>query len=574
MKEVCFRSSVLHGKALEVLDRILYSEGYLALVCTLVLLFWATGAMISGFTVMCLLLSALLVLKRDLTPCLPVIVSIYCIVSVSEFPPYFVYMFAILIPVAGALIFHFVYYPVKKPTAGAFGLAYLCVAASMFMGGAFTDATTDKLKALGFAAFLGLFPFAVYVLIRNYCCEKPKRQFVEYAGKSFAFLGLLIVLQLLVYYIRVWTGVLPGGEVHLGWGISNGAASVLLVTAPITMYVAVSRKNGVLSLLYAALSAVQYVGVVATVSRGAIIFGAISFVILLVATIVKTPYKKTYIAAYVAGAVVVGVCVAVFREEFKAFFDKAFETGLSSSGRDALYSEAWEVFKQNPFFGVGFGYSGRNAYLNRHPMYYFHSTLFQTVASLGLFGLAASVYMYYKRVRFAFSKGLTYNVFWIIACVGVEGYAMINTFTFLAVPGLLLIAVATAVNETSNAARKEEDSEKALAAAAQTESEKTVAETDGAALAEPPVAEESERTDPYNGYAEVSAQEGNCAQESPIQEEESAEAREDNAQDVADGNEIPKDASGETLAPSGQGKSGIKRDKPAGGRRGKRKTSR
>ena len=64
--------------------------------------------------------------------------------------------------------------------------------------------------------------------------------------------------------------------------------------------------------------------------------------------------------------------------------------------------------------------------------------------------------MYFKRIKFAFKKARSFNVFLIVSCFGFEGYAMINTFTFLAVPGLLLIAVLTAVNERCNSMSDEE----------------------------------------------------------------------------------------------------------------------
>lgn len=466
MEAAQVKTSLLTGNALRVLDKILYSEWYLAAVNALVLLFWATEAMISGFVIMCLILSAVLVLKRDVTPCIPIIISIYCIICKGEFPPYFGYMFFILIPVIGALVFHFVYYPVRKPTAGKFGLAYLAVAASMFMGGAFTDATTDRLKGLAFAAFLGLFPFAIYAMVTNYKVTRG-RDFVIYVSKALAFLGIMIVLQLLVRYVRVWTGVINDGEVHLGWGISNGAATVLLLTAPVTMYVSVTCKKQWSAVLYLLASVMQYVGVVATVSRGAILFGAVTFVLTIVASLVAADKKRriVYAAIYCAALVIAAICCAVLKDKLIEFFDKAFETGLSVSGRDVIYAEAWEMFKQNPLFGVGFGYVGVHAYLNRNPMYYFHSTFFQTIASLGLFGTVASVYMYCKRIKLAFSKGTAFNLFWIVACVGIEGYAMINTFTFLAVPGLLLIAIATVTNEESNYARSLDDLRQSLVVA-------------------------------------------------------------------------------------------------------------
>lgn len=451
------RKSVLPEKWLEIVDRVVYSDWYLLAIAALVVLFWALEAMVAGFVTLLLIMSFLLVVKRDMTPCMPVLLSVYCVISKGEFPPYFAYMFIILVPVVGSLVFHFVYYKTQKISGGAFGFAYLLVAASMFMGGITSNQLNDEMKGLAFAAFLGLLPFAVYELIVNCCNGMKKTDFVRYVCRAFAYLGLLITVQLLIYYIRVWTGIIPAGrEVHLGWGISNGAATVVLSTMPITMYVAVTDKKLWRSLLFALLAIVQMVAVISTVSRGAILVGIAEFVLMIIASVAFNKHRKVYVALYVVIAAVVVLCCVLLKDKLMAFVERAFNNGLDGSGRDEIYKEAVDVFKQNKLFGVGLGYIGVNSYLNSNPMYYFHSTFFQTIASLGLFGLVASVYMYYKRVRFAFSKGRAFNIFLIVSSFGFEGYAMINTFTFLAVPGLLIIAVLTAVNERCNSISDEE----------------------------------------------------------------------------------------------------------------------
>lgn len=454
------RKSVLPEKWLNIVDKVVYSNWYLFAIAALIVLFWATGAMVTGFVVLLLIMSFILVVKRDMTPCLPILIGIYCVISKGEFPPYFVYMFIILVPVVGSLVFHFVYYRNAKIKGGAFGLAYLLVAASMFMGGITSNQLNVEIKGFAFAAFLGLFPFAVYELIVNCCEGMSKTQFVSYVCRAFMFLGLLITAQLFIYYIRVWIGMIPEKtEVHLGWGISNGAATVLLATMPISMYVAVTDKKLWRSVICAFLSVAQFVAVVATVSRGAILVGAAEFVLMLIASVVFNKHRKVYAATYAVVALIAIVGCIVFKDKLIAFVERAFSNGLDGSGREKIYKEAINVFLQNKLFGVGFGYIGENAYLNTHPMYYFHSTFFQTIASLGLFGLAASVYMYYKRVKFAFSKGRAFNIFLIVSCFGFEGYAMMNTFTFLAVPGLLIIAVLTALNERCNSISDDEYAE-------------------------------------------------------------------------------------------------------------------
>ncbi len=454
------RESVLPEKWLKTIDKFVYSDWYLLVIAALTMFFWALGAMVAGFVTMLLIISFLLVVKRDMTPCLPVLISVYCVISKGEFPPYFAYMFIILVPVAASLIFHFVYYRTQKIKGGAFGLAYLFVAASMFMGGVMSNQLNDEIKGLAFAAFLGLLPFAVYELIVNCCNGMDKKQFVRYTCRAIAFLGIIIVAQEFIYYIRVWQGIIPeGSEVHLGWGISNIFATVLLLTMPITMYVGLSEKKLWKSLVFAALSFAQFACIIGSVSRGAILVGVVQFVIMILATVIFNKHRKIYVLAYIVCiAAAIALCL-VFKDKLIEFVERAFSNGLDGSGRDKIYKEAIRVFKENLFFGVGFGYVGDNSFLNTHPMYLFHSTLFQTMATLGLFGLVAAVYMYCKRIRFAFSYGRAFNIFLIVSCIGFEGYSLMDTFTFTAVPGLLLIAVLTAVNEKSNALTDEEYSE-------------------------------------------------------------------------------------------------------------------
>ena len=371
------RQSVLPDKWLNIVDKIVYSDYYLLAIAALVVLFWATEAMVAGFITILLIMSFLLVAKRDMTPCLPLLISAYCVISKGEFPPYFAYMFIILVPVAGSLIFHFIYYRPEKIKGGAFGVAYLMVAASMFMGGVMSNQLNDELKGLAFAAFLGLLPFAVYELIVNCCNGMKKTDFVNYVCKAFAYLGLLISVQLVIYYIRVFVGIIPeGAEVHLGWGISNGAATVLLATMPITMYVAVSDKKLWRSVLFALLSVLQFAGVLATVSRGAILVGIAEFVLMIIASVIFNKHRKVYLFTYILlAAIAIALCV-LFKDRLIAFIERAFSNGLDGSGRDNIYKEAVEVFKENKIFGVGFGYIGKNSFLNMYPMYYFHSTFF------------------------------------------------------------------------------------------------------------------------------------------------------------------------------------------------------
>lgn len=451
MEQAMQRQSILPEKWLNAVNKIVYSDWYLLALVALAVIFWATQTMVAGLIVFCLLLGVLLVIKRDLTPVIPIFLYIYTVISKGEFPPYFWYLFIVLVPVVGGIIFHLVYYTVKKPSIGKMGIAFLWFAAALFMGGINSNQLNDEVRGLAFAAFLGLFPFVIYLVIINYSTERSAGETASYITRAFVFLGVLILAQMLIYYIRVWVGIIPPhSEVHLGWGVSNIVGNVLLATMPVTMYVAAKSTKKTECVIFALLAIAQFVAIIATVSRGAILVGCVTFAMMIIAGFFTFGHKKIYAVIVTAIVVAVAVVVAVKFDWFKAFIERAFSNGLDGSGRDAIYAEAVEVFRQNKLFGVGLGYIGKNSYLNAKAMYLWHSTFFHTIAALGLFGLAAVVFMYYKRIRLAFAFKDAFNIFWIIACIGFEGYAMMDTITYSAVPGLLIIAVMTAVNELSN----------------------------------------------------------------------------------------------------------------------------
>ena len=55
------RKSVLPDKWLKIIDRIVYSDAYMLAIAALVVLFWATEAMVAGFVTLLLIMSFLLV---------------------------------------------------------------------------------------------------------------------------------------------------------------------------------------------------------------------------------------------------------------------------------------------------------------------------------------------------------------------------------------------------------------------------------------------------------------------------------------------------------------------------------
>ena len=136
------------------------------------------------------------------------------------------------------------------------------------------------------------------------------------------------------------------------------------------------------------------------------------------------------------------------RKDINAMIETFLNRGMDSSERINLYKEAWALFKEHPIFGVGKGYVGTNIEPNAMGVYWFHSTIMQVLACMGIVGLVAYIYYYWVRLKILFTHiNNSFNLFILAVWVGFEGYSLINPNTFMAYPFMMLIIVMTLLLE-------------------------------------------------------------------------------------------------------------------------------
>lgn len=430
--------------------KFLYSDAYLFLFSLLVFTAWCFGFEKYALIAVLLISALLLFLNGDSLPLLaPLFMAAFIFpknVSPSE---YYTLLYAV-IPLVAAIVFRAVKHKGKWKLGGMF-FPQLAVSIALLFGGAFTIGKEHYLGALGFSMLLGFVILALYFIINNFTKEDSKRDTALYVSKIMMWAGLIICAELFVFYLR--SGKAPAelfnDSFDLGWGISNNAATILLLSAPITCYTATRYDNG---FVYAFLAAIQYVFIILTYSRGGILFAAVTVPVAIVFLIIKSCNRKRMLAALgVLLAVLAGVYAAFFGE-INAVFKTLLGLGFGSSGRDLLYKEAIEVFLKNPIFGAGMGYHGDFYAINNMSFYWFHSTLFQVIGSLGVVGILAYVYYYIARYVIVF-KGIkknTFNIFVLIAFIGFEGYSMMDTGTFVPIPIMAMVILLTLVLEITN----------------------------------------------------------------------------------------------------------------------------
>lgn len=225
----------------------------------------------------------------------------------------------------------------------------------------------------------------------------------EHFGKCadyFAYLGALCALLLSCELIWLYTGpdtpVINGAAVKsmivFGWGIwtSMGAALAVLIPACFVGVVRSKRPH-----LYLLAATAALLGIFATHSRGALIFGLIGYLASLFIAARKSRVRRTcrvILAAFMLFAV--GFILASYRD-----LPRLIGELLADNGRFRLWRLGIAEFLSAPLFGVGFfglGYPPGEGYFTGADFLpaMMHSTPVQLLSSMGLVGTLC--YAFYR----------------------------------------------------------------------------------------------------------------------------------------------------------------------------------
>lgn len=426
-------------------NKAIYTDYFILGLLLIAFITWVTECAPFGFLTLGLLLSFMLIFARDILPLMGSLFGAALMLYTKDMDV-LLPLWPILIPLGLALIFFFVrniIFKVKNHEKFKFGKMFfpqLAVSVALLLGGVGVVSGEVYLGALGNALGLGIAGFAVYVIARNFISEDKSVDRPTYFAKFLAYIGVIIALELIVVMAKSDVEPARWAKVvwHVGWGNRNNISTYLLFTAPMCLYLSTKYRYGVVYLL---LSALQYACLVLTFSRGGILFGFIALVFGVVFVILKAKNRKNQLIflGSVLGVMLIGYLIMMndVNDAIKSLLSRG--TGLS--GRDDLYAEAWELFKQHPFQGNGLGFEGYYGnFGDVVKMYWFHSTLFQVLACMGIIGILAYGYSYViKGIVLCKNLRNTFNLFVIVVFIGFEGYSMMDTGTFI--PGAYLLVV-------------------------------------------------------------------------------------------------------------------------------------
>lgn len=433
------------------ITKLFYTEFPLALLSFFIIISWAFEIEILAFAIVIIYASISLVFVDDTLPLMPcIILTTFTVADGINIVKYINFAYAAIIIVA-ALIFHMIKYK-KTLKFGKMFFPQLFVSIALIVGGATTIPIAHYLGTLALNLLSGVGILLMYFLFYLYRDKERSIDTRKYFAKMLAYAGAIVSLQIFIYLIRSDKSIseLANMFMDLGWGIDNNAATLLLISAPFTLYLSTVHSS-YKSILYILLGAIQYFAIILTFSRGGILFGIISVIATIILLIKKSTNKKLVIFTGLAAIVIALSIALIYFDSFLNLVRGITFQGTADNGRILLYREALSAFINHPFFGVGLGYQGSNYEIRSISFYFFHSTFFQIIACTGLLGIIAYGYFYYSRYKIVALnlKNSVFTLFALIGMLGFEGYSMIDTGTFVPFPCMMLMMFLTMILEES-----------------------------------------------------------------------------------------------------------------------------
>ena len=290
----------------------------------------------------------------------------------------------------------------------------LCLfAAGIMFNGIFSQGYTPMNAVYGF--FMAFMFLGVFVI----CSDSVAVNGDTYRRIALSFIALTICLmiELAVAYLtydNLWTedGGIDRTALYFGWGMYNTMGMLFTISLPAAAYLACRSSRGWVFTIYLVLLEGC---ILVSMSRQAMLIGSFIFVVCALWILVKSAKKRAHLIIFGAAALAAVGVLIVKRDIVVSVYEMLTNNFFSGSGRDGLYDEAWEKFKANPVFGIGFyrdisadpGFIG----LPLMPDMY-HNTVFELLAVGGLVAFVPYA-VYRMQTIISFFKNPTEDRFFV-----------------------------------------------------------------------------------------------------------------------------------------------------------------
>lgn len=275
---------------------------------------------------------------------------------------------------------------------------------------------------------IGILQMILYVFIYHYLYSHRKdgEREKSYVGKVFVYWGILIFLEFLLNFLSSADfsnpiSFITEKKTDLGWGITNFIAIVYLTIIPMTMYYYIKNQEKYFILILFSLEILTF-GLM--ISRS----GYLAFLILFIPFSIRVFYDikdKYKFINYFSLIIIIGLFLVIFfpNDFIKKFISSLNQRGLSLSGRDEIYRNGLDTFKQFPIFGSGVYTSSK--YITTGNKYY-HNYIIQTFSTLGIVGAIAFSFYIYTLIKECIIKN-KYNSYVLFVLLGMLVHGLFDT---------------------------------------------------------------------------------------------------------------------------------------------------
>lgn len=433
-------SNISRSKFSLLIRKFASSDYFIILIAAISYLCWAFNAVFLGLGIMSVILAVLLITQPNSIYTLPVFLLAFYMVP--NFVNAYYWTAVFLVPLGASIIFNLIVYKRKISKGGLFYPILATFLAGMIGGLIYTTTNYnffEFIKDFGFMALLTAC-FTGSYLFFNSTVSIEDFNYKKYISKIFLYLSLLMLAEMLTFYLRSDDIFLAIAQkrLKLGWGNTNTLATVIMSTIPFTLCLSTQyRKGGFFTIA----AFVQYIAIWITHSRGCIIISSVvMFAYIVYLLIIQRGFNRGFLIANTAVFIIfVSLFVLLYTSKFKELFGDIIIKGLDDSGRFSLYEKAWNLFKQNLIFGTGYFYKTDQI---RSFMYMFHSIPLQIAANLGIIGLIAFAYFYFVKYKLMFKNlknPLCFAIF--LSIFSMDLYGMIDVVIFVYYHAIAIIVL-------------------------------------------------------------------------------------------------------------------------------------
>ena len=429
-------------RILNGIRKFLASDWYYLSVTVLCAIFYTLKQEVIGALVLGYIAGIVFVLSDDLSPVtLPFLLIASSVLRLYDSADLWFSYIPAIIPIIPLIAVHFILYR-PRYRIGKMFFPLLAVAVAVTLGGIGITSVKDYFSPtnLYYVVMLGFGMVILYVIFYNHIGIKKDFDYKKYLTKVMLYFGAFLVYMLFVVYVESF---IEDKELYIQMG--NNLSANLLMTMPFAFYYStVSRRY---SMAFFCLGLLENLALVLSLSRGGMLFGTVMVVPCALFAVKKSAKqdKPFLITALVLSGLVAIIALFAYIDEIIPML-----AVKKDEARIYLYTGAVKAFFEYPLLGVGFLFNTADK-IPTGAIYWYHSTPFQIIGSMGLVGILAYCYYYvYRCVILWKNRKSKFNVCIALSFIGFELLALVNPGTFCPLPYVAMMTCIFTVFEKMN----------------------------------------------------------------------------------------------------------------------------